>query len=71
MSVIKQIQENPNYINRHILTYDEINFGTHKNSPPPEVNELFWIRTECKSLYGDSTGNRTRVAGMRTRCPNR
>lgn len=54
-----------------IPTYDEINFGTHKNSPLPEVNELFWIRTECKSLYGDSTGNRTRVAGMRTRCPNR
>lgn len=52
-------------------TYDEINFGTHKNSPPPEVNELFQIRTEYKSLYGDSTGNRTRVAGMRTRCPNR
>lgn len=52
-------------------TYDEINFGTHKNSPPPEVNELFQIRTEYTSLYGDSTGNRTRVAGMRTRCPNR
>ena len=52
-------------------TYEQINFGTHKNSPPPEVNELFQIRTEYKSLYGDSTGNRTRVAGMRTRCPNR
>lgn len=52
-------------------TYDEINFGTHKNSPPPEVNELFQIRTEYKSLYGDPTGNRTRVAGMRTQCPNR
>ena len=25
-------------------TYDEINFGTHKNSSPPEVNELFQIR---------------------------
>ena len=24
-----------------IPTYDEINFGTHKNSPPPEVTELF------------------------------
>ncbi|RKV98691.1 MAG: hypothetical protein D8G53_02195, partial [Candidatus Saccharimonas sp.] len=46
--------------------YKQINFGTHKNSPPPEVNELFQIRTEYKSLYGDSTGNRTRVAGMRT-----
>lgn len=52
-------------------TYDEINFGTHKNSPPPEVNELFQIRTEYTSLYGDLTGNRTPVAGMRTRCPNR
>lgn len=52
-------------------TYEQINFGTHKNSPPPEVNELFQILTEYKSLYGDSTGNRTRVAGMRTRCPNR
>lgn len=52
-------------------TYDEINFGTHKNSSPPEVNELFQIRTEYKSLYGDPTGNRTRVAGMRTQCPNR
>ena len=38
-------------------TYEQINFGTHKNSPPPEVNELFQIRTEYKSLYGDSTGN--------------
>ena len=52
-------------------TYEQINFGTHKNSSPSEVNELFQIRTEYKSLYGDSTGNRTRVAGMRTRCPNR
>ena len=52
-------------------TYEQINFGTHKNSPSPEVNELFQIRTEYKSLCGDSTGNRTRVAGMRTRCPNR
>ena len=52
-------------------TYEQINFGTHKNSPPPEVNELFQIRTEYKSLYGDLTGNRTPVAGMRTRCPNR
>ena len=34
-------------------TYEQINFGTHKNSPPPEVNELFQIRTEYKSLYGE------------------
>ena len=47
-------------------TYDEINFGTHKNSPPPEVNELFQIRTEYTSLYGDRTGNRTRIVRMRT-----
>ena len=52
-------------------TYDEINFGTHKNSPPPEVNELFQIRTEYKSLYGDLTGNRTPIARMRTLCPSR
>ena len=52
-------------------TYEQINFGTHKNSPPPEVNELFQIRTEYKSLYGDLTGNRTRIARMRTLCPNR
>ncbi|XMB34289.1 hypothetical protein QQ965_01650 [Candidatus Saccharibacteria bacterium oral taxon 955] len=36
-------------------TYDEINFGAHKNSSPPEVNELFQIRTEYKSLYGEPT----------------
>ena len=52
-------------------TYDKINFGTHKNSSPPEVNELFQIRTEYKSLYGDLTGNRTRIARMKTWCPNR
>ena len=52
-------------------TYEQINFGTHKNSPPPEVNELFQIRTEYKSLYGDLTGNRTRIARMKTWCPNR
>ena len=52
-------------------TYEQINFGTHKNSPPPEVNELFQIRTEYNSLYGDPTGNRTRIARMKTWCPNR
>ena len=52
-------------------TYEQINFGTHKNSPPPEVNELFQIRTEYASLYGDRTGNRTRIARMKTWCPNR
>ena len=52
-------------------TYDEINFGTHKNSPPPEVNELFQIRTEYKSLYGDLTENRTPIARMKTWCPDR
>ena len=54
-----------------VPTYDEIKFGTHKNSSLPEVNELFRIRMDDKSLYGDLTGNRTRVAGMRTQCPNR
>ena len=52
-------------------TYEQINFGTHKNSPPPEVNELFQIRTEYKSLYGDLTGNRTPIARMKTWCPDR
>ena len=54
-----------------VPTYDEIKFGTHKNSPLPEVNELFHVQMDDKSLYGDLTGNRTRVAGMRTQCPNR
>ena len=54
-----------------IPTYDEIKFGTHKNSPLPAVNELFRIRMDDKSFDGDLTGNRTRVAGMRTQCPNR
>ena len=52
-------------------TYEQINFGTHKNSPLPEVNELFQIRTEYKSLYGDLTGNRTPIARMKTWCPDR
>lgn len=52
-------------------TYEQINFGTHKNSPPPEVNELFQIRTEYKSLYGDLTENRTPIARMKTWCPDR
>ena len=26
-----------------VPTYEQINFGTHKNSPLPEVNELFRI----------------------------
>ena len=54
-----------------IPTYDEIKFGTHKNSPLPEVNELFHVQMDDKSFDGDLTGNRTRVAGMRTQCPNR
>lgn len=54
-----------------VPTYDEIKFGTHKNSSLPEVNELFRIRMDDKSFDGDLTGNRTPVAGMRTQCPNR
>ena len=54
-----------------IPTYDEIKFGTHKNSPLPEVNELFRIRMDDKSLYGDLTGNRTPIARMKTWCPDR
>lgn len=52
-------------------TYDEIKFGTHKNSPLLEVNELFRIRMDDKSFDGDLTGNRTRIARMKTWCPNR
>ena len=48
-----------------------LKFGTHKNSPLPEVNELFHVQMDDKSFDGDLTGNRTRVAGMRTQCPNR
>ena len=47
-------------------TYEQINFGTHKNSPLPEVNELFRIRMDDKSFDGDLTGNRTPIARMRT-----
>ena len=54
-----------------IPTYDEINFGTHKNSPLPEVNELFRVQMDDKSFDGDLTGNRTRIARMKTWCPNR
>ena len=31
-------------------TYEQINFGTHKNSPLPEVNELFRIQMDDKFL---------------------
>lgn len=49
-----------------IPTYDEIKFGTHKNSSLPEVNELFRIQIDDKSFDGDPTGNRTRIVRMRT-----
>ena len=54
-----------------IPTYDEIKFGTHKNSPLPEVNELFRIRMDNESFDGDLTGNRTPIARMKTWCPDR
>lgn len=38
MNTIKQIQENPNYINRHILTYDEMASAKPCNSQEPLVN---------------------------------
>ena len=47
-----------------IPTYDEIKFGTHKNSSLPEVNELFRIQIDDKSFDGDPTGNRTREPGV-------
>ncbi len=52
-------------------TYYQIDLRTQKKSSPPEVNELFRLRTEYKSVYGDRTGNRTPIARMRTWCPNR
>lgn len=54
-----------------VPTYTEIDLRTHEKSSLPEVNELFRIRNEYKSLYGDLTGNRTPIARMRTLCPNR
>ena len=54
-----------------IPTYDEIKFGTHKNSPLLEVNELFRIQMDDKSFDGDLTGNRTPIARMKTWCPDR
>lgn len=38
MSVIKQIQENPNYINRHIMTYDEMASAEQGASQEPLVD---------------------------------
>ena len=54
-----------------IPTYDEIKLETHKNSPLPEVNELFRVQMDDNSFDGDLTGNRTRIARMKTWCPNR
>lgn len=52
-------------------TYAEIDLRTQKNRPLPEVNDLFLLKTEMLSTYGDRTGNRTPIARMRTWCPNR
>ena len=38
MNTVKQIQENPNYINRHILTYDEMASVKPGNSQEPLVS---------------------------------
>ena len=38
-----------------IPTYEEIKFGTHKNSPLPEVSELFRIQMDDKSFDGEPT----------------
>ena len=54
-----------------VPSYAEINLRTQIKSSLPEVNELFQLRTAYKSTYGDRTGNRTRIARMRTWCPNR
>ena len=52
-------------------TYTQIDLRTTKNSPLPEVNELFKLKTAFLSTYGDLTENRTPIARMRTWCPNR
>lgn len=38
MNMVKQIQENPNYINRHILTYDEMASAEQGASQEPLVD---------------------------------
>lgn len=55
----------------NVPTYVQIDLRTHKKSSLPKINELFQIRTSCQSIYGDLTGNRTRIARMRTWRPNR
>ncbi len=47
-------------------TYPQIDLRTIKNNSLPEVNELFKLKTAFLSTYGDLTGNRTRIARMRT-----
>ena len=49
-----------------VPTYAQIDLRTHENSPLPEVNELFTIRTMYKSTFGDPAENRTPIARMRT-----
>lgn len=39
-----------------VPTYAEIDLRTHEKSSLPEVNELFRIRNEYKSLYGEPRG---------------
>ena len=38
MNTVKQIQENPNYINRHIMTYDEMASAEQSASQEPLVD---------------------------------
>lgn len=52
-------------------TYPQIDLRTTKNSPLPEVNELFKLKTAFLSTFGDPAENRTPIARMRTWCPNR
>ena len=52
-------------------TYAEIDYRTQLKSSPPEVSELFKLKSAFLSTYGDPAGNRTPVAGMKTQCPNR
>ena len=51
--------------------YEEIKTGNKNMSLITGVNELFLALNSGISTYGDPKENRTPIAGMRTRCPNR
>ena len=54
------------------LTFDGEKFRTTKIPAILQIKRTALAGNSCQNFTtGDSTGNRTRVAGMRTRCPNR